>query len=109
MNALMIFLVAIGLGLAAVLWMLRVALLVEGFLRAASDVLENVHPRAGHNPFLFHREELAGTYKGRDVTVGVVYTGIKKEFLVLPHIRLKLQESVGYNLNRDIGEERDRL
>lgn len=100
MNGLMYFLIAIGLGLVAVLWLMRVALLAEELLRAASDVLENAHPRAGHNPFVFHREELSGTYKGRDVTVGVVYMGLKNEFLVLPHIRLKLHESVGYNLNR---------
>jgi hypothetical protein len=100
MNGLTFLLAGIGVGLALVLWMMRVALLVEGLLRAASDVLEDPRPRPGRNFFYFQREELSGTYKGRDVTIGVVYLGIRGEFLVLPHIRLKLHESIGYNLNR---------
>jgi len=81
-------------------WLGRVAVLAHRFLRVAAGVLEEPQWQRPC-PFLFYgTDELRGTYKGRDVIIGVAFAGIKGELMSFPHIALRLREAIGYNLNR---------
>ncbi len=89
--------------LAAVIigaWLGRVAVLAYRFLHVAAGVIEGPQwKRTVH--FLFYgKEELRGTYKGRDVIIGVAFAGFRGELMSFPHIALRLREAIGYNLNR---------
>ena len=81
-------------------WLYRVITLIEIFLKAAKEVLGGSSlTKAKLLPF-YNKEEVKGSYKGREVIVGVVYTGFKGEFLPLPFIQMRLKEAFGYNYNR---------
>ncbi len=41
-----------------------------------------------------------GAYKGRQVMIGVDYSGFNGEFLPLPFIQMKLKETISYNYHR---------
>ncbi len=82
------------------LWAYRVSALVEVFLKAAREVLGSKPLTKTHLPFFYNQEEIRGSYKGREVTLGVVYSGLGTEFLPLPRIAMSLKETVGYNINR---------
>ncbi|MFA5038393.1 MAG: hypothetical protein WC732_01785 [Candidatus Omnitrophota bacterium] len=91
------FLVTCGAVLAGLViaWMIRSSLGVAHLLKSAWEVLGSQtvsQPRLG--------QTVRGTYKGRDVSIGAVYSGIKGEFLPLPDIRMRLKEVIEYNINR---------
>lgn len=81
-------------------WLWRVATVTEAFLKNAQEVFGAAW-LAKNRSFLFYkRAELKGSYKGREVKVGVMYTGFKGEFMALPCVRMRLREAIGYNTNR---------
>lgn len=81
-------------------WFCRVIVLVDGFLKMAREVLGAQSFVRNHLPFFYHKKEMRGSYKGRDVVVGIVFAGLQGEFLPLPYISLRLKETLGYNMNR---------
>ena len=81
-------------------WHIRIAMLVGVFLRASREVLGTKVEIASRLLPYYRKEELKGSYKGRLVSVGALYSGLQGEFLPLPYIRMRLKESVGYNTNR---------
>jgi hypothetical protein len=81
-------------------WCYRVASLIEIFLKAATDVLGSSRLPGATSLLLYRKDEVKGTYKGREVIVGIIYSGFRGEFLPLPTIRMGLKETIGYNLNR---------
>src|SRR5512135_2090382 len=81
-------------------WYYRVVSLTEGFLKAARELLDATSAGRSRRGIFYQKEELRGSYKGRDVTVGIELAGFKGEFLVLPRIRMRLKDTLGYNLNR---------
>ena len=81
-------------------WVGRVAVLAHRFLHMAAEVIEEPQwQRKGHFS-IYGKDEVRGTYKGRDVIIGIATAGIKKELMSFPHIALRLREAIGYNLNR---------
>jgi hypothetical protein len=92
----------LGLGIIFVLlvfwWFYRSVTVIETFLKAAVDVLAG--KRLSRMKLFYASNEVTGNYKGRDVVVGVRYSGVSSEFLPLPNIRMRLKESIGYNTNR---------
>ncbi len=83
-----------------VLWVARVCRPVESFLASARGLLSGAVLRKGRVPPFYIREEVKGIYKGRDVCVGIVFSGFKGEFLPLPLVRMRLREVIGYNSSR---------
>ena len=81
-------------------WVGRVAVLAYRFLRVAVDVIEEPQRQRKGYFLFFGKDELRGTYKGRDVVIGIATAGIKKEMMSFPYIALRLREAIGYNLNR---------
>lgn len=84
----------------AVWWLYRVNTLIDNFLKIGSGILGGKAIVKTRIPFLYEKEELKGSYKGREVIVGVIYSGLQGEFLPLPCIQMRLGESMGYNMNR---------
>ncbi|MDD5019079.1 MAG: hypothetical protein PHH75_02345 [Candidatus Omnitrophica bacterium] len=83
-----------------VAWLARTVIVVEHFLKVSRDVLGvSGRPKVRWTP-AYEPCEIKGTYKGRDISVGVIYAGFKNEFLPLPHICMNLKESIGYNTGR---------
>ncbi len=81
-------------------WLYRVNALIENFLKMCSEILGAKAVAKAKVPFLYEKEVLKGSYKGRDVIIGVVYSGLQGEFLPLPYIQMRLSQSMGYNINR---------
>ncbi|OIO36527.1 MAG: hypothetical protein AUJ74_02270 [Candidatus Omnitrophica bacterium CG1_02_44_16] len=81
-------------------WFYRVNTLIDNFLKMGSGILEGKAIANIRIPFFYEKEVLKGSYKGRDVILGVVYSGLQGEFLPLPCIQMRLSESMGYNTNR---------
>lgn len=106
MNGMDVFSRYVVAGLAAIFvglvfwWFFLVAGLVEAFLKAALEVLGGTFLTKGRIAPFYQMHEVKGVYKGREVVVGVVFSGLKGEFLPLPHIQMKLREAIGYNFNR---------
>ncbi|MEK7850088.1 MAG: hypothetical protein AAB213_04675 [Candidatus Omnitrophota bacterium] len=84
----------------AVWWLYRVNTLIDNFLKIGSEILGGKAIAKTRIPFLYEKEVLKGSYKGREVIVGVIYSGLQGEFLPLPCIQMRLRESMGYNTNR---------
>ena len=82
------------LGLA-IWWAVRSMLAVDHLLISAWDVLGPSSGRPAHLG-----QTAKGAYKGRDVSIGAVYSGFRGEFMPLPDIRMKLKDTIGYNTNR---------
>ena len=81
-------------------WFVRVVMLVGVFLKAAKEVIgDNGALKSRLLPY-YYQEEVKGSYKGREVSIGIIYAGLQGEFLPLPYIRMRLKEAVGYNTNR---------
>jgi len=97
LNGMDIFTKDVILGVAAVFiflvfwWFYIVTSLIKTFLKAAQEVLGGTFTAKGR---------LKGTYKGREVLVGVIFSGFKGEFMPFPHIQMRLREAIGYNTNR---------
>ena len=81
-------------------WLYRVNTLIENFLKMGFDILGGKAISKVRIPFLYEKELLKGSYKGREVVLGVIYSGLQGEFLPLPCIQIRLSESIGYNTNR---------
>lgn len=81
-------------------WLHKTSVLIHGFLKSAAQVLGCADQKRLRLLPLVNRSEMKGVYKGRDVEVGVVFSGFKSEFLPLPHIQVRLKETLGYNINR---------
>lgn len=93
-----------GIGIFIVLlifsWFYRVNTLIRIFLKASKEILGyDGSIKTMLAPF-YKKEEVKGSYKGREVVIGVVYSGLKGEFLPLPYIQMRLKEALGYNINR---------
>lgn len=93
-----------GLGIFFVIfvvwWIYRMRTIAEDFFKNAAQILGGAwHSKGRILPF-YSPNEIQGSYKGREVSVGVIYSGINGEFLPLPYIRMRLTESFGYNINR---------
>lgn len=86
--------------LVVFVWVGRVAVLAHRFLHTAAGVIEEPQWRRKGHLFFYGKDELRGTYKGRDVIIGIATAGIKGEMMSFPHIALRLREAIGYNLNR---------
>ncbi|MGE5279563.1 MAG: hypothetical protein ACM3L6_02320 [Deltaproteobacteria bacterium] len=84
----------------ALAWICRVAVLSHGFLRMAADVLEGGRRQRAGALRPYGRDEMRGTYHGRDIVLGIAFAGIKGELMTYPHIALRLRKALGYNLNR---------
>ena len=81
-------------------WFYRVNSLIRNFLKASKEVLgADGSIKTLFAPF-YNKEEVKGSYKGREVVIGVIYSGLKGEFLPLPSIQMRLKEALGYNINR---------
>lgn len=83
-----------------VLWLYRVNLLIDKFLKMGSEILGGKAITKTKIPFVYEKESLRGSYKGREIVIGVIYSGLQGEFLPLPCIQMRLSESMGYNTNR---------
>jgi len=81
-------------------WFVRVVMLVGVFLKAAKEVIGGSEAIKSRLLPYYYKEEVKGSYKGREVSIGIVYAGLQGEFLPLPTIRMRLKEAVGYNTNR---------
>lgn len=93
---------AIGaiVGLIVFWWFYRVLTIVRAFFRNTIDVIGGKYIGSKSTGFFFRKEEVEGVYKGRQVIVGVDYSGFNGEFLPLPHIQMKLKETLSYNYHR---------
>jgi hypothetical protein len=97
----MIFTVLGALFVALLLWWFyRISTLVNAFLGYALEVTGAQFVQGLRIPPFYRKIEITGNYKGRDVNCGVVFAGFKNEFLPLPHIEMRLKDTVGYNMNR---------
>lgn len=81
-------------------WLWRVATLTEVFLKNVQETLRATWQGKNRSFLIYKKEELKGSYKGREVIIGVIYAGFKGEFMPLPCVRMKLKEALGYNTNR---------
>ena len=81
-------------------WIFRIIRLVEFFLKAAIEVLGGAYVNKTHMGPFYSKNEVKGNYKGREVFVGVLFSGFRGEFLPMPHIQMRLREVIGYNTNR---------
>lgn len=81
-------------------WYYRSSVLVSAFLKYGVDILGGKFVSGSRIPPFYRTVEIIGTYKGREVFLGVVFTGFKNEFLTLPHIQMRLRDAIGYNTNR---------
>lgn len=91
-----------GISLAGfiVWWLVRTTLVIEHFLKASREVLGAEDARKVRRLPFFASREIQGSYKGRDVHIGVRYSGLKNIFLPLPRICVTLKETMGYNTGR---------
>ncbi|HAJ57129.1 MAG TPA: hypothetical protein DCL35_05095 [Candidatus Omnitrophica bacterium] len=81
-------------------WFYKISVLVSGFLKCGLDVLGGKFVNGTRLPPFYRIVEIQGAYKGREVSMGVIFTGFKNEFLPLPYIQMRLKEALGYNTNR---------
>ncbi len=81
-------------------WFYKVYSLVEGFLRYGKEITSGEYVSGKAFVPFYRAVEIKGTYKGRQVQLGVIFSGLRSEFLPLPHISMKLKEAIGYNTNR---------
>lgn len=81
-------------------WFYRITALIEPFLKDAQELLAGEWLGKSRSFLFYKKEEIKGRYKGREVFVGIVYAGLRGEFMPLPHVRMRLKEAMGYNLNR---------
>ncbi len=81
-------------------WLARTRVVIQHFLKASREVLGVPEVPLPSWRLFFSRHEVSGIYKGRDVQVGVRYSGIKNAFLPLPLICMMLKETMGYNTAR---------
>jgi hypothetical protein len=81
-------------------WFVRIVIVVGVFLKGAREVVGGGETAPTRLLPFYSKEEVSGSYKGREVVIGVVYSGLQGEFLPLPYIRMRLKEAVGYNTNR---------
>jgi hypothetical protein len=84
----------------ALVWYYRVITLTENFLKIATKLLSDAQRMKSSSGIFYRKEELSGTYKGREVVIGIEHTGIKSEFMAIPCIQMRLKAAMGYNLNR---------
>ena len=81
-------------------WVVRVAVLAHRFLHIAAGIIEDPQWQRKGPGLFYGKDELRGTYKGRDVTLGITTAGFRGELMSFPHIALRLRDAIGYNLNR---------
>lgn len=81
-------------------WFYRISTLVNVFLKYGLEITGAQFVKGRWIPPFYRKIEIVGNYKGRDVGLGVIFAGIRNEFLPLPHIEMKLKETIGYNMNR---------
>ncbi len=81
-------------------WAGRVAVLAHRFLHIAAEVIGEPRWQRKGLFFFYEEDELLGTYKGRDIAIGIVTAGFKGGLMSFPRIALRLREAIGYNLNR---------
>lgn len=81
-------------------WFFSIIGLVEPFLKSAIQLTGGGFKNKGRIPPFYNKQEIGGVYKGREVFIGIVYSGFRNEFLPLPHIQMCLKETVGYNISR---------
>jgi hypothetical protein len=73
---------------------------VRAFLKYGIDILGAKAVNGNIIPPFYRKVELKGVYKGREVFLGVLFTGFKNEYLPLPYIQMRLKDAMGYNINR---------
>lgn len=86
--------------LVAFIWFYRVVRIVHAFLGNVKEVIGGKDINHRKSVMFFRKEELSGFYKGRQVIIGVDYSGFNGEFLPLPFIQMKLKEAISYNYHR---------
>ncbi len=82
------------------LWFYRASRLAESFIKIAVETLGGEPCVKKRVPLFYKKEEVKAIYKGRLVYVGVIYSSFNREFLLLPHIQMRLKDSIGYNYER---------
>jgi len=90
----------IALGGFIVWWLVRTTLVIGHFLKASREVLGVEAVRLPPGLAFLANRQIRGIYKGRDIYIGVSYSGIKNIFLPLPRICMTLKETMGYNTGR---------
>lgn len=81
-------------------WFYLIITLVNSFLKSGLDVTGGQSVIGKSIPPCYRIAEIKGSYKGREVLLGVLFTGFKNEYMPLPHIQMRLKETLGYNINR---------
>jgi hypothetical protein len=81
-------------------WFFSIIGLVGPFLKAAIQLTGGSFKNKTRIPPFYYEQEIGGVYKGREVFIGIVYSGFRNEFLPLPFIQMCLKETVGYNTSR---------
>ena len=100
LKGLLIASATVGL-LLGVYWLRLVRLCVEPFLEEAAGLCEGQRTQKKGWPLFYKREEVRGHYKGREVSIGIIYTGMVYEYVPLPYIRMKLRgDIVSFNIKR---------
>ncbi|MFB3919228.1 ATP-dependent permease AUS1 [Candidatus Velamenicoccus archaeovorus] len=90
----------IALGGFIIWWLARTTLVIGHFLKAGREVLGVEDARRPPWLDFLASREIRGVYKGRDIYIGVSYSGIKNIFLPLPRVCMTLKETTGYNTGR---------
>lgn len=101
-----VFIRIVGWGIALIFcvlvvwWFYLIITLVNSFLKSGFEVTGGRPVNGKGMPPFYKIVEIQGTYKGRDVLLGVLFTGFKNEYMPLPHIQMRLKDTLGYNINR---------
>ena len=81
-------------------WFFRIRRLIDGYLDVMYELLQCQSAKR-HRLFpLYMKEELVGSYQGREVVCGIRYRNRGFELMALPFIKIKLKSVIRYNYQR---------
>ena len=81
-------------------WFYRIRRTIDDYLDMLSEIIDCKLIRKHRLLPLYSKNELTGTYRGRQVIAGIQYIGLGFEWMPLPYIKIKLKDVIRYNYNR---------
>jgi len=90
----------IFLSITGYCWFYRIRKIVGSYLNISCEIINCQKKPARRLVPLYSKAEATGVYKGREVIIGIQYTGLGFEWMPLPYIRVKLKDVIRYNYNR---------
>lgn len=91
---------SVFLAIIGYIWLFRIRKIINNYLNLVCEII-NCEPSKKFRLLpVYSKDEIRGTYKDREIIVGLQYVGLGYEWMPLPYIRIKLKDVIRYNYSR---------